>query len=320
VGPPATYAFRQMVPTPAQTPNGGPGKGLFVGTPMLYLMYMSVPKFIPIPPKVSYPIYEINMYKTSSASVTLSGTTGILTSNTIPIKCSPCRIYIFCAQSATSQQNVSNQNPYSPGLYSCGYNETCAAIQAINITYGNKTGLLSTADSYTLYQIARKNGFTGSFTQWSGASFAGTSATNGQFQSSNLVLVERPGIGGVLALTLEDLGVDSSSGCMETSQLIVQMTIYNQSVNVPTAGVDAGLRVSENHTYTMYVVIVNDGLLCVNTSDYTWSKTIAPISRIESAQAPIINNNRSWRYFKNMFGGSLGFPGSYQFFKKLFKG
>jgi hypothetical protein len=114
----------------------------------------------------------------------------------------------------------------------------------------------------------------------------------------------------------EDLGIDSCSRCIETTQLVVQFTAYNQSVNgTPQNGNVSGLRtVSESHSYVLYVVIINDGLLSVNTSNYSWTKTIAPISKYEAAAAPVLNNNNSWRYYKNMFGG---FPGMYKMLKKL---
>lgn len=291
--------FRNMKPLPS---------GLFTVVPTLSVLFLTPPSFIPVAPLISYPIFETVIYRTQLGTLNPNGTS-IVTSSVVPLKCIPSKVYIWCGQSLTQQQTVgalpNSQQPYGAGIDSCAFNEACAAIKSINITMGNKTGILSNADTYSLYQISRKNGCSLSFTQWTGGAYAGSSL----FNTANLALVERPGFGSILCLTPEDMGLaeNVSSGCMDTTQLIVNLTIFNQSVqgDPQTGTVNPGDRQSESHDYVLYVVLVNDGIATVNTRDFTWTKTIAPISKTQSVNAPIVANNSKWKYFKNMFGGGL---------------
>jgi hypothetical protein len=285
---------------------GGPGVGLFVSPPVLSVLYFTPPDEFrrKIPQLLSYPIYETIMYKTQTSNVVAGGNQSFK-SNVIPLKCVPNRVYIYFGQN-TSQETLGLTAPFPYGapLSSCAFNDCTGVISAVNIQFGNKSGILSNADCHTLYQLSRKNGCTTSFTQWTGSAYSG--AAPSVFNFTNLGIYERPGPGSVLCLSpAEDFGLseEETSGCIESTQLIVQATVVNQSVSGVDNYNNNGRRQSENHSYILYIIIVNDGILSVNTTNYTWSKTIAPLSTQQSKEAPVSKSNRLYNFWTNLWGG-----------------
>jgi hypothetical protein len=311
------YVFRNMVPNPEQVTftTDGPlplnipitttiQPGLFCYAPILSVLYFRPPDNYPIAPLISYPVYEINMYKTQGTYIP-AGNSATVTSNTVPIYIVPQRIYIFAGQNTSQELSGAFPQtlyPYGAPITSCAASDVTGLITSVNLQWGNKSGILSNSDIYTLYSIARKNGSNIGFNQWSGGAYTGPDATN--FDFTYQAIWERPSSACALAFDpAVDFGIDSTSGMMERTQFLATVTIVNQCVSGSPISGQNGERVSENHTYILYIVLVQDGILSVDTRNYMWSKTIGCLSREQAMSAPLVTSNKLWNRWSNLFGG-----------------
>jgi hypothetical protein len=95
----------------------------------------------------------------SPSNVPPFSTTGLINSNNLQLNSIPSMMYIYA--------RTQNQVLYAPGT-GCSQTDTYLALENINITFANYTGLLSSCSKYQLYQISYKNGCTMSWSQWSG--------------------------------------------------------------------------------------------------------------------------------------------------------
>jgi hypothetical protein len=116
-----------------------------INQPILSLIYYTLPNYMTIPPSISYLYKAVQNYiytfnQVNNASVT----THTVTSNTIQFQSIPHRVYISLSISnADKTRNL-------PDFF--------FPITNINITWGNKTGILSTLTQKDLYLICNKNG------------------------------------------------------------------------------------------------------------------------------------------------------------------
>ena len=79
----------------------------------------------------------------------------VLTANTYQFSVIPNKLYIF-VQKYDATKTMTDTDTYLP-------------ITGISLTFGNVTGILSSADSHTLYMMSRKNGLIDSYPEWVGA-------------------------------------------------------------------------------------------------------------------------------------------------------
>lgn len=109
--------------------------------------------------------------------------------------------------------------------------DTYARIKQIDITFNNISGILSSATEHDLYQISVKNGLKYSWYEW------------------------QRKIGSVLAIDFgEDVSLgnpDLASGVLGQFQLMVKGTMEN-------------IHPSENISYNVYVVAINEGLMQIS--------------------------------------------------------
>jgi hypothetical protein len=137
-----------------------------------------------------------------------------------------------------------NQDLYAQGT-GCTLTDTYLALENINITFANYTGLLSSADKAQLYQIAIKNGCTMNWTQWSGE--------RENNDSSWITPVAQYGsIGGPIAIEFAcDLGLPSDMAPGLQGQF--QLQVNAQFRNTSNANINA----------TLYIIIVSEGSMCI---------------------------------------------------------
>jgi hypothetical protein len=115
---------------------------------------------------LTYPYFDVQRYPIDFPSAVNAGpadSTGQISSNNLQLNSIPRMMYVYA--------RTSNPTLYTTGtsaVNGCNYTDTYLALENINITFANYTGLLSSADKAQLYQIAIKNGCTMNWTQWSG--------------------------------------------------------------------------------------------------------------------------------------------------------
>jgi len=169
-----------------------------------------------------------------------TNTTGQINSNSLQLNSIPRMIYVYA--------RTRNQDLYTQGT-GCSLTDTYLALENINITFANYTGLLSSADKAQLYQIATKNGCGMNWTQWSGERENDVSNWNANPLSTPPVVVAQYGtIGNVLAIEFAtDLGLPSDMCPGLQGQF--QLQVNAQFRNTSNANINA----------TLYIIIVSEG-------------------------------------------------------------
>jgi hypothetical protein len=113
--------------------------------PILSLIYYTLPTYMSIPPSISYPFASIQNYiYTFNQTTNTAVTTQTVTSNTIQFQSIPHRVYISMSISTADKTNI------TPDFF--------FPITNINITWGNKTEILSTLTQKDLYLMCVNNG------------------------------------------------------------------------------------------------------------------------------------------------------------------
>jgi hypothetical protein len=113
--------------------------------PSLALIYFTLPTYMSVPPSISYPYAAVQNYiYTFSQIDNTAVTTQTVTSNTIQFQSIPHRVYISMSVSNNNKTNI------MPDFF--------FPITNVNITWGNKTGILSTLTQKDLYLLCIKNG------------------------------------------------------------------------------------------------------------------------------------------------------------------
>jgi len=116
----------------------------------------------PVNMALTYPYFEVNTYPTDQPNALTFGQAPVtLQSANLQLNSIPRKFYIWI-----KRQNVQT---YASAVYP----DVFYPITNINVTLGNYTGQLTSATPQQLYEISLKNGFRGSYTQWTGQDVGG---------------------------------------------------------------------------------------------------------------------------------------------------
>lgn len=166
-----------------------------------------------------------------------------INNNAIQLSTCPKRIYIY-ASKARGQKTVQDSDTFLP-------------ITSLSLSYLNVSGQFSAFTQNDLFNLAMKNGYTGSFQEWSGLASApyGTDAGTATLPSG---LQGRIGLSGsVLCIDSTDLALPSNiaSGILVNSQLQFSVGVQNNRANP--------------FLVTITTVIVNDGIMEISEGGMT---------------------------------------------------
>jgi|GEM_PF-2636506 hypothetical protein len=180
-----------------------------------------------------YPYTEILRYPTDFTFSYAAGAVNRVSSNSIQLSTVPRRIYLYARQS--------NANYYASPTQS----DVFLGIEAVNIQYFNRTGLLSSASKRQLYEIAVKNGCNQTWNQWSNELMYGPSYAF-RFGGQGSILCIDPAC---------DLGLDSltAPGKIDHTTLQIDVTFSSSLGAIP----------SPPTNYTLYIVCCNEGVFNV---------------------------------------------------------
>lgn len=182
--------------------------------PKAHFTYITPKIDIPIGNLYSYPYYTVNRYFTQMNASVSAGSSSQITSNNQIFASIPRKIYILIRR-PNSDQTVNTTDTY-------------CRIDSISITFDNNTGLLSTCDSFDLFNISRSNGLQLSYPEWHGN------------LNKNLNTAQKyGGVGSILCLMPgKDIGlpVDLSPGVKGqfTFSCVVNFTNLSASSITPT--------------------------------------------------------------------------------------
>lgn len=184
---------------------------------------------------ITYPYYDVQRYPLNFPSPVTPGdanSSGSISSNNLQLNSIPRMMYVYARRQ--------NNDLYGAGT-GCALTDTYLALENINITFANYTGLLSSASKYQLYQIAVKNGCGMNWTQWSGGPVNSPS-------SFEVPVPQYGTIGSILAVEFAtDLGLPSDMAPGLQGQF--QLQINAQFKNISNANINA----------TLFIIIVSEG-------------------------------------------------------------
>jgi len=184
---------------------------------------------------ITYPYFDVQRYPLdfpSSVTPGVANTSGQISSNNLSLNSIPRMIYVYA--------RTRNQDLYQPGQ-GANFTDTYLALENINITFANYTGLLSSASKQQLYQIAIKNGCGMNWSQWSGE-------RENDISNWTTPVAQYGTIGSVLAIEMAtDLGLPSDMCPGLQGQF--QLQINAQFKNTSNANINA----------TLYIIIVSEG-------------------------------------------------------------
>ena len=232
------------------------------GIPTLLFRYVSPSLTQSVPAAKEYGLLDIQSFTSNVGSLNAGVTRANIQSQNIQLQTIPRRMYIFLRKS-NSTQTYNDPDAY-------------AQISEINITWNNRKGNLSGASLQSLYNISKKNGYVGSFAQWSAQPTQFCTGANVQTicGSGSVLCVE---FGTDIALAPDECPGVSSGG---TYNLQFTLTATNFS--------------AVNWTdVSLYLVAVQEGTFSVVNSQ-TAIAQIGVVSRqdvLNSADAPHVDYN-----------------------------
>lgn len=272
------------VPVSNLTITIGSLNGTGNGNASLKLLWMTprpeMRKFIKSLPEIKYPYFSTNRLTTSGNKYVDPNGTDVITSQVISLQNVPNAIYIYA---------IRDESTYVGNLQgNLTTTDTYFGIQNIDITFGNVTGILSTATPQQLYDISVRNllkdttfnefvGYTNQFSQVSS-----TFVSRGKIGLSSAPIRLQPG---------EDFSLrdDLCPGVQEKVDMQVKVTVQN--VNQYEAILPQ-----------LCILLVYEGYLSIYNG---MARTkIGPLSMKD------VENNKyveiDWNSLQNNFGGAVG--------------
>ncbi len=227
------------------------------GDMILHILQMDVQDTLPFPTTQFLPLFELNEWSKTASAPLASNTSSVITSDVYDYTSIPSCINLFLREDVRvgSSASIANQT------------DTFARIDSISIKWGNKSSILSTANSFDLYNISRKNGSDQSWKQWS------------VFQGSVLRL--RPGID-------IPLDADLSAGVLKSAN--VQYTVNYTNLH------------SDARTFTLFSIPIYEGY-CINENKKI-TPVIAPLVPGDVLTSGSVPAGLSLP--RNFYGGSFG--------------
>lgn len=218
--------------------SGGPAFSYADNQPLLLFQYLTPQlsdKAAAMNQVLNYPYFNVERFPTDLPAVA-ANTATVASSNNIQLNSIPSKIYVFLRK----RNQDMNADPFSP--------DTFLQINSMSIQWGNRNGVLASANPRQLFDLACKNGFQGSWAAWSGLKLnkAALAAAGGVGFGS--AAEQYAGLGSIVALDCLDLGLSELDAPGKLAQLMLQVQVNYTNVS------DASI------TPTLYVVCISQGL------------------------------------------------------------
>lgn len=209
---------------------------------------------------LTYPYYDVQRYVTSQGTVT-DNVAHQYNSNNIQLSSIPNRILIYMRRA--------NSELYSNPEYT----DTYFQINAINIQFLNKSGLLASASMQQLYQMSRRNGCNMSFEEWSGApTYKAGDWTVPKFGTIGTIISINPAL---------DFGLDSLQSNGKLEQCMFQVNVTATKLH------------QQNVQADLYIVVISEGSFTIQNlgSAMTQTGVITSKDILHAQELPYLNYN-----------------------------
>jgi len=235
------------------------------GAPSIHFVAMTIPRQIPIPPVISYPLEDIVYYPTTTSTTYAQNSTFSIDSNVIQLETTPKKIYIYVKRSTQSVAASLDA--------SVGSSDVFARINTAQVTFGNRNGLLSSYSDYDLWNMSFKNGVEMSYIEWTGSN----GSTTTQYLSGSVLAID----------PVRDLGLndDYVVGKADKINFKIQLNVTTLSPNTVS--------------YDMGLLIVYDSILTYSNGQYSKSNVL--FNNFNEVQQGVISYNQ----LRNLSGGYI---------------
>lgn len=223
-----------------------------IGTPELLLEFKNINTVdeVKIPKIVKYKYEDTSIYITPSPIIIDIATfdtfnKGTISSKTIELSVCPKKIYVYVAR-----KKHDFDDPSVPF-----YTDSFLPITSLSLSYLNISGQFSTYSQNDLYNMSRKNGYSGSYQE-----FSGLAMTYDEQECFVEGLNGRIGLlGAPICINSTDLSLPSNiaSGTLVSSQLQLTVNVFNQD--------DA----YEAENAELVVIVVNDSIMEISENKMT---------------------------------------------------
>lgn len=244
--------------------------------PSMYLAFLTPRLNQPIPPRITYPYFQISRYTTQTQASLAPNAQATYKSNIIQLDSIPRKLYLYVRQSDSAIYNNLRNQISTPDVF--------LQINALNLTWNNQQGVLSGASPQNLYDFSVQNGYNKSWTEFNGITQRLSGVAG---QPTYVVGLE----GGIICIELsKDVGLNDneSEGILGNFNLQVQMTVTNTN-QVVTVNPD------------LYIVAVYDGTLVISNTSAMAS--IGVVTKAEVLDAPM--GNMSFNSLEKIYGGDF---------------
>lgn len=225
----------------------------FASRPEIMFTYLTSRLDQEMPLSNIYPYHQINDYTTENSGSIAPGASQQVTVNNIQLDSVPKRLYVFLSK--------------RPADKTYNDTDTYARIKDFNLTFGNKSGLLTDANEQQLYLMSVRNGLKSSWTQWS------------------------KHVGSVLCIDFaRDVSLDPRNvvGRSGSYQLQYKLTVENVSAS--------------DEIYEIHTVVVNDGYIDIDAQTVTTSSNLGDVDLIyDSSLIHIID----WEEMDMFYGAGI---------------
>lgn len=160
---------------------------------------------------ISYGYSDVVRYISSMGTLTYAQGAQPFVSNSIQINTIPERMYLFARPSRATLESRSD------------ITDTYLALQNLSVQFQNSSVLLSTASQQQLYQINVKNGYAGSWAEFTGQLVYGSSFATPQYSCGGSVMCLKFG---------EDIQLQSDQSPSLTGQFMLQVNASFKNPNV----------------------------------------------------------------------------------------
>lgn len=231
------------------TPTFGPRTGISVvaqtaNQAELTLTFITPNNTQTIPNSISWPLITELRQTNATTTPIAGGASSSVVSSSIALQGIPYQCFVFLKQQYSDMGSVD-------------YCDSFAKIDKISLLWNNNPGLLSSDNSFTLYNRSRANGFMGSWKQWN--------CQKTDIQTTKPLVVDGPAVVGVTDDAVRDYGcgsvlclrfdrdislpseLSSGVGSEGTYQFQIEVNFTNPS--------------TVTKTYTLYVIFHLEGYL-----------------------------------------------------------
>ena len=183
----------------------------------------------------NYPFFNVERFPTDLPAIA-AGATSSASSNNIQLNSIPSKMYVFLRKKNADLL----ADPFS--------SDTFLRINTVSLQWGNRNGVLASANQRQLFDLAVKNGSSISWPAWSGQGLNKPVTAGAGFGTA---AQQYAGTGSVLALDTLDLGLDSLDAAGKLAQLMLQITVSYSNVSSATINP------------VLYFVVVNSGVFTI---------------------------------------------------------